>query len=372
MKRLWKLWKQRKIGKTKIGKKRIWKKKIGKKEKRNNKLEKILIFFSFSLILFTIFISIILFVPKSKTNKNIEIYIQEGSSLSQVADILYKNGIIKSKEIFILYTKVIGRERDIKRGYYQLSPSYSLVQVVNKLVNGENLNIKVTIPEGASLKEIGIILEEHLNISKDLFLKYCTYYDYALSFLKDYKEFFGGKMPLSLEGYLFPSTYFFPKGIKEKEIIEILLKEFFKQILTNFPDYKEDLKKIGLGFNEWVILASIVEKEAKIDRERPLIAGVFINRLKKGYMLQSCATVEYLYNFKKNPLLYKDLEIDSPYNTYKNYGLPPTPICSPSLKSLEAVLHPEGDYLFFVSNNDGTHTFSKTYEEHLKAQGYKR
>lgn len=289
-----------------------------------------------------------------------------------MADILYKNGIIKSKEIFILYTKAIGRERDIKKGYYQLSPSYSLVQVVNKLVNGENLNIKVTIPEGASLKEIGIILEEHLNISKDLFLKYCTYSDYALSFLKDYKEFFGGKMPLSLEGYLFPSTYFFPKGIKEKEIIEILLKEFFKQILTNFPDYKEDLKKIGLGFNEWIILASIVEKEAKIDRERPLIAGVFINRLKKGYMLQSCATVEYLYDFKKNPLLYKDLEIDSPYNTYKNYGLPPTPICSPSLKSLEAVLHPEGDYLFFVSNNDGTHTFSKTYEEHLKAQGYKR
>ncbi|MFN3699341.1 MAG: endolytic transglycosylase MltG, partial [Dictyoglomus sp.] len=294
-----------------------------------------------------------------------------GVSADKVADLLYKNNLIKSKEVFIFNLKLLGKEKELKSGYYLLSPSYTMIQIIEILTQGKGINIKITIPEGSSLKKIADIFSQRLGISKERFINLCKDESFIGEVLREYKVYGTQVERLStLEGYLFPSTYFFAKGTKEETLIRFLVGEFFRQITQNFPEYGNRLRVLNLSFNDWIILASIVEKEAKIERERPLIAGVFLNRLRKGYKLQSCATVEYIYDFQKPVLFYKDLEIDSPYNTYKYCGLPPSPICSPSINSLRAVLYPEGDYLFFVSKGDGSHIFSRSYEEHLKVQGY--
>ncbi|MGB9788760.1 MAG: endolytic transglycosylase MltG [Dictyoglomus turgidum] len=362
---------KRKSGKTRIGKRTNWKrKKIGKKI-NNFSLYFLLIF---SLIVFIGFlVYLYLSSPKSKIEREIEVYIPEGSSAYKVADILLDNSLIKSKEVFIATLKLMGKDKGLKSGYYILSPSFSMFDIIDILTQGKGLRVKITIPEGSSLKDMAHLFSEKLALSKEKFITLCKDENFIDSVMKDYKNYFSSYKSLkTLEGYLYPSTYYFNKGIKEEDIIKLLIKEFFNQINVHIPEYKERLKSLNLSFNDWIILASIVEKEAKVDQERPLIAGVFLNRLKKGYKLQSCATVEYVYDFKKSVLLYKDLEIDSPYNTYIYYGLPPSPICSPSLNSLKAVLYPQGDYLFFVAKGDGTHIFTKTYEEHLKAQEFKK
>lgn len=306
--------------------------------------------------------------------REIEIYIPDGASAQQVADLLYKNGLIKSKSVFIFNLKLLKKDKELKSGYYSLSPSYTVLQIIEILTQGKGVKIKVTIPEGSSLKDIANILSNKMGISKDKFISLCYDLDFVRKTLRMYAKYIKDNIYSykTLEGYLFPSTYFLDKGTKEESLIQFLVGEFFRQIEENVPNYEKQLRNLGLSFKDWVILASIVEKEAKVKEERSLIAGVFINRIKKGYKLESCATVEYVYDFKKPVLLYKDLEIDSPYNTYKYYGLPPSPICSPSLDSLRAVLYPEGDYLFFVAKGDGTHIFSKSYDEHLKAQRYSR
>ncbi|HOJ93485.1 MAG TPA: endolytic transglycosylase MltG [Dictyoglomaceae bacterium] len=351
------------------------KKKTGKKKRKKEKIgrKKSSLILSFLLGAF-ILIGIIIYFsfPISNTKEQVEIYIPAGSNASYIATLLQDHGLIKSKDFFLFFLKILGKEREIKSGYYLLSPSYSILKILNVLTQGKPITIKVTIPEGENISGIAKILKEKLGISEETFVTLCKDKNFVSGLFRNYRNFLGDDTPISLEGYLFPSTYLFPKGIKEDEIISTLLEEFFRQISRNFPDYREALEKLNLSFNDWIVLASIVEKEAKLDNERPLIAGVFLNRLKKGYKLESCATVEYLYNFQKPVLYYDDLKIDSPYNTYIYYGLPPTPIASPSIKSLMAVLSPKGDFLFFVAKGDGSHIFTRTYEEHLKAQGYKK
>jgi len=168
-----------------------------------------------------------------------------------------------------------------------------------------------------------------------------------------------------LEGFLFPDTYQFEADATAEEIINVMLKRFGE---VYNEEYRRRAQELGLSTLEVVTMASIVEKEAKLDEERAVIAGVFYNRLKKNWKLESCATVQYLLGEPKAELSYKDLEIDSPYNTYKYYGLPPGPIASPGKASLEAALYPEEvDYLFFRANPDGSHTFSRTLAEHNQA-----
>ncbi len=169
-----------------------------------------------------------------------------------------------------------------------------------------------------------------------------------------------------MEGYLFPDTYEFANGVSAARIVRSMLRRFQQTgqaALENHPS-----RPLHLKDREILILASIVEREAKLSRERPIIADVFLNRLERGIMLGSCATVQYVLPSRRSAFS-KDLEVDSPYNTYKNAGLPPGPICNPGLASIEAVLNPEpGDYLYFVSAGDGSHVFSKTYTEHLQAK----
>jgi UPF0755 protein len=236
-------------------------------------------------------------------------------------------------------------------------------EIVEVIVSGKALidTVKFTIPEGYNLNQIAEKLNSLGVVSPESIQ--------AALKVESYKYDFIGQIPdreKKLEGYLFPDTYEIYKDTSAEAIIDKLLGRF-NTVFTE--EYRNRAKELNMTIDQVITLASIIEREAKLDTERKTISAVFHNRLKKNMMLQSCATVQYLFKEQKEILTYKDLEIESPYNTYKHTGLPPGPIASPGLKSIEAALYPENvDYLYFVANDDGSHVFTKTYSEHLEAQ----
>ena len=292
-----------------------------------------------------------------------EITIQKGSSVKAISVQLEGKGIIKNANIFAIYCKLNDKAAKIKAGKYILSSSMSVEQIVDKLTagNAEIDSVRFTIPEGFELREIADRLESQGLINKDEFYKAIEKSDFDYAFIKDIPE-----RDDKLEGYLFPDTYEVFKNATEQEIIGKMLGRF-DQVFTE--DYRQRAKELNMSFDQVITLASIIEREAKLDKERKTISAVFHNRLKKNIKLQSCATVQFALKERKEVLTYKDLEIESLYNTYKYAGLPKGPIASPGAKSIEAALYPEKvDYLYFVANKDGSHVFSKTYQEHLNAQ----
>jgi UPF0755 protein len=234
-----------------------------------------------------------------------------------------------------------------------------MIEIIKLIKSGKVLLKKITIPEGLSAWRTCKLLERKGFGEYDNFLKVCNDSVYA-------KKVTGFNIP-NLEGFLYPETYHFPEDATEEFIISHLVKEFFNQISNlYFKPYEK------LDFYEMIILASIVEREAKLEREKPLIASVYINRINHNYKLQADPTVAYVLELRgkhREKIYYKDLKIDSPYNTYKYMGLPPTPICSPSRSSIAAVLHPaDTDYYFFFADGSGGHEFTKTYKQHILKQ----
>lgn len=289
--------------------------------------------------------------------------IKMGSSFNEAARELEQKDVIKNAFTFKIFAKN-EKLMDIKAGKYRLYRSMDVKEILNILNEGKVYikQKKVTIPEGYNLKQIAKKLSESNIVDEDEFIKKAN--DIS-SFNKDYK-FLNEKNINSLEGFLFPDTYEFPLEEDEEIIIKIMLNRFnnvFKE------EYYQVLKERKISINELVTMASIVEREAKKDEERPLISAVFYNRLDINMKLQSCATVQYLLPEIKPRLLNKDLEIESPYNTYKYKGLPPGPISCPGEKSIKAALYPSDvDYLFFVAKKDGSHTFTKTLRAHNNAK----
>jgi len=292
-----------------------------------------------------------------------QVVIPRGSSLKAIADILKKENIIRDSLVFELYCQLNDRSDSIKAGKYSISSSMRVPEIVEVIVSGKAIvdTLKFTIPEGYKLEQIveklsslGVVSKEEIESALD-----AKKYDYGfISQIPDREK--------KLEGYLFPDTYEIYKDTTAEAIIDKLL-ERFDEIFTE--EYKSRAKELDMTMDQVVVLASIIEREAKLDNERKTISAVFHNRLKKNMMLQSCATVQYLFKEQKDVLSYKDLEIQSPYNTYINAGLPPGPIASPGLKSIEAALYPEDtDYLYFVARDDGSHIFTRTYGEHINAQ----
>ena len=281
--------------------------------------------------------------------------IPQGMSGEEIGRLLYKNGLLRSRFFFKVIIKI--KRSKLQAGEYILNNRMTLWQILKMLEKGKIRLHKFTIPEGFSLEDIAKLLAKQKLADPRRFLKSTR--DKEL--LSRY-NIPGG----SLEGYLFPDTYKIPKGMKERNLIEMMLVKFEKVIEKEF---REKLEKKALPLDSIVILASLIEKEAVIDEEKPLISGVFYNRLAKGMRLQSDPTVKYVLPKSRKNLYYKDLEIDSPYNTYLYKGLPHGPICNPGKASLEAALSPtDTDYLYFVSKNDGTHYFSRTFSEHLAAK----
>lgn len=297
-----------------------------------------------------------------------EILIPKGSSVRSISKMLAEENIIRSSFVFELYCKLNNKADKIKAGKYSLNNSMGVPDIVEAIVSGKAIEdtTRFTIPEGYNLSQIveklsslGIVSAENIQAALS-----AEKYNYSfISQIPDREN--------KLEGYLFPDTYEIYRNAKAEDIINKLLGRFDK-VFTE--EYRNRAKELNMTIDEVVILASIIEREAKLDSERKIISSVFHNRLKKNMLLQSCATIQYLLGEPKEVLTYEDLEIESPYNTYKYAGLPPGPIASPGLKSIEAALYPENtDYLYFFALGDGSHVFSKTYREHINAQNkYKK
>lgn len=327
---------------------------------------------SILVILVVLTISIIIYYTKAIAPINAEkpeevsLEIPEGSSSSQIAKLLKDNNLIRSELVFRLVLKKNKVENLLKAGYYTLNTGMDVNEIIGELTKGgKNKNVVTfTIPEGYELEMIAEKLSKEGLVDKERFLELTSdkkYFEDKFPFLSELKA---GQ---SLEGYLFPSTYEVYLGASEEDIIEKMLTQFQRVFEEKVKGHMDN---VALSFNEVVTLASIIEREAKIDEERPLISAVFHNRLKIGMPLQSCATVQYILGERKEVLTEADTRIESDYNTYIHKGLPPGPIASPGEKSLIAAVKPENvDYLFFRTKEDGTggHVFSTTYEEHLKA-----
>lgn len=293
-------------------------------------------------IFFIIFLTLIIF---HKTENNvIEVVIPKGSSPKTIAMILKDSKLIYSEKIFIGLVKVFNYSKHLKAGAYEFNTNDNIFKIILKIKNGENINIKLTIPEGFDIKKIGNILEEKGICKSENFIRIAT--------------------EKKMEGFLFPDTYFIVPSSNELDIINMMNDEFNKFFTK---DMKERCKKLNMSVYDIITLASIVEKEAVSPKERPMIAAIFLNRLNKKMRLESCATVLYALGITKERLSFEDLKFESKYNTYKYHGLPPGPICNPGIKSIEAVLYPvTTDNLFFVSKGNGTHFFSSTFNEHVK------
>lgn len=318
---------------------------------------KLIIFFVFGIFILGIYFYYNYLPPKPRV-KNLEpqiVEINKGENIFKIAKKLKMKGVIRSELVFIFEAIRTGAYNKIKAGEYAFYPYQNLKEILAFLTQGKVYLRKVTIPEGATVWQIAEILENNKICKKEQFL----------SLAEDPKitEFFGLPGP-TLEGYLYPDTYFFHKDTPPDVVIERMVRNFWE----HWGKYKNVAEKKGKSLKWIIILASIVEKEAFDSKEKPIIAGVYWNRLKKGMPLQADPTINYaLKDFRR--LTYKDYySVKSPYNTYLNDGLPPTPICNPGEDSIKAVLFPaKVPYLYFVAKGDGTHYFSKTYKEHLQA-----
>ena len=285
---------------------------------------------------------------------DIEFSIRAGEPFSSINYRLVKQGIISSAKAFHRYTRVKNAYSQFKTGDYLIKSNSNMLDVFDTLVKGVPLATVVTIPEGKNLFEIAKILEE----------KKIAKYDEFVALAKDPNVTQAlGIDAQRVEGYLYPETYHFGRSMKPKQIIETMVQTF-KNKTKDLPWEKTDL-----DFHQLVTLASVVEKETGASFERPIIAGVFLNRLKKKMRLQSDPTTIYgIYEQFNGNLRKKHLQETTPYNTYRISGLPQGPICNPGIEALNAVIHPQKHrYLYFVSKNDGTHVFTETYRQHNEA-----
>ncbi|HCR35502.1 hypothetical protein A2130_01735 [Candidatus Woesebacteria bacterium GWC2_33_12] len=295
-------------------------------------MKKVLIFNVFLILLLVGFSFYVrnLFLPVSTDNKSVDFLITKGSSVAQIGNKLESSGLLRSGIVFKFYVQLTNSQSKIQAGEFQLSPNLSLVQILDQLKKGPK-EIWVTIPEGLRREEVAIKFAKTLGKDNE--------------FIKEFLTLTAGK-----EGYLFPDTYLFPKFATATQIVNKLTLTFER--------------KIGDITFEQVIMASLLERETFSDSEKPIVAGVLYKRLENDWPLQVDATLQYIKGDWK-PVYSIDKEIKSPFNTYKNLGLPPSPIASAGLTSLEAAKNPESsDYWYYIHDDKGTIHFAKTLEEH--------
>ena len=297
--------------------------------------------------------------------EDIIVEIPSGSGSAAISKLLYEAGLTQSSEIFRRHVRQAGIDAQLRAGEYLFAAgTWSLDDIGELLLKGGNVShdIRVTIPEGLTMAAIAQRFAEAGLCEADDFLRYAEEGDFSPSYLPAS----GASIEPAgrLEGFLAPDTYLLNPAWGEKQIVDMLLEQF-AHVWT--PEYQDRADELGMSVMEVVTLASIIEKEAAVAQDRPIISGVFHKRLQVDMLLQSCATIQFLLGEPKVPLLNSDLEIESPYNTYKYGGLPPGPIAAPGVASLEAALWPtETDYLYFRAQKDGSHRFSVTYQEHVK------
>jgi len=310
-----------------------------------------------SVGLFTAFLITHIFsAPAQENSMPVEVRVEQGEPLSSVVRKLREHRVIANEKLFSLWARATGAEKKIHWGLYRFDGSLSPRDVLDRMVVGKGIFQIVTIPEGLTVKEIGDLLAQMQIADKEKFLAETVDPKLLASF---------GLQDKGLEGYLFPSTYYFTPSTPERDIIFAMAEQFRK---VSQPLLEQRHNNTPLTSHELLTLASIIEKETGVEAERPLISAVFYNRLKLHMPLQSDPTVIYgIIDFNGN-LTRKNLSDPSPYNTYRIPALPPGPICNPSLSSIRAALQPaDVSFLYFVSKNDGTHLFSESLEAHNRA-----
>jgi UPF0755 protein len=302
-------------------------------------------------------IYIIFLLSSPGTGKNVRILdFRDGYTLKKVAGELKQSRIISSEWLFILYARLQGADDKVKAGTYQFNDGMKPANILHKLITGEVYNCRFAVPEGYSIYQIAVLLENRGLFRKDAFLAQC----FNRSVLAEL-----GIKGSSIEGYLYPSTYNLTPHTTEVDLIREMVKQFKKHFS---PEMGIKAKMLRMDTNEILTLASMVEKEAVAPAERPLIASVFHNRLNKKMPLQSDPTAVYRLRAFAGKISKQDIQSDSPYNTYRISGLPPGPIGNPGSEAINAVLSPaKTKYLYFVAKLDGTHYFSTTLDEHNRA-----
>ena len=311
-----------------------------------------------------------IYVPAGHPEDNREhlFEVPQGATTREVGEKLEDRDLIRSSLVFREYVRFSQQDQQIIAGNYLLTPSMNLSEIARQLAGGETVEedtIVFTVPEGRSIEQIATLLAERGMVDRENFLNLAQNPPQDIldsySFLQEeYPE-----LKYVLEGYLFPETYEVVVDATEEEIITTMLEQLEKNIV----DKREDIEDTGMTLHEILILASIIEREARVDHEREIIASVFHNRLEIDQPLESCATIQYAIGEIKEVLLHSDLEHESPYNTYQRKGLPPGPIASPGLASIKAALYPaDTDYRYFVSKGDGSgeHLFAETHEGHIR------
>jgi len=307
------------------------------------------------LILFFIFFYLYFSLSyQNKLKKPQEFEIKKGDLPKTIFKKLKDKRAILNWQSLYIYLILKNEDRKIKAGEYLIEPRMRAIDMIKNFIKGKTKEIKITLKEGWTI----------FDYAKELSQKgICSYDDFLLE-ARNVPKWIDAK---NLEGFLYPDTYFFKRDTDAKEVVLKLYKNF----LEKTKDLRLELQKKDLKPLEWVTLGSIVEKEAKFEEEKPKIAGVYLNRLKIKMKLEADPTILYamrLAGIENKILLKKDLNFQSEYNTYLNFGLPPGPICNPSLSSLKAVLYPEKhNFYYFVSKGDGSHFFSTNLKDHIKA-----
>ena len=299
------------------------------------------------------------------------IEVAEGDGAGDIGRRLEETGVIRSARLFDILVALMGVEDEMVAGAYEFDRGMPTLQAIGRLRGGVTMPLMVTVPEGLRSEEVALLMEREGIVPADEFQSALASSEYDFDFLAE--PFLGEGPGVGLEGYLFPATYGFSRGVTAEEMVRRMLTAFDEQVT---PELRQAAQATGLSLHQAVTLASIVEREAVKADERPLIAGVFLNRLRLGMPLEADPTVQYAlandpgnverFGFWKQGLTLGDLQVDSPYNTYVNGELQPGPICNPGLASLEAVGHPaQTNYLYFVAREDASHVFAETLEEHL-------
>ena len=300
---------------------------------------------------------LVLFWPQPNPSYVSKVSVITGSTLGEISKQLYEKKIISNEQMFRWAVQVMGKEKEIPVGTFQLVDTQSNYDIIKQLVYGSPELIKVRLLEGWSVKKIAAHLNKVMGFEPDEILDISKDYH----FLKKHNI-----KASTIEGYLFPDTYLFFNGDTPTSVLDNVVSEY----KTFWKDaFRNRARELNMTEHEVVTLASIIEGEAIYDKERPTISGVYHNRLNRGMRLQADPTIQYIIDDGPRRLLNRDLRIDSPYNTYKNKGLPPGPINSPGAQSLKAALYPEAnEYLFFVARGDGYHTFTTNEKDHNNAK----
>ena len=284
------------------------------------------------------------------------VVIPDGSTFQYVATLLERERLIKSSSLFVLFGKSQSADRKVHAGEYELNPGMTPAEILAKLLNGQVVLHSLTIPEGLTIIQIADLASQQGLTDRAEFLRLAKDRAFIASL---------GIKAETLEGYLYPNTYKFPRAVKAREVL-VAMVEQLKQVVG--PDLLARMQELKMTMHEVLTLASVIEKETGSGGERPEISAVFHNRLKKHIPLQSDPTVIYGLPAFDGNLHKKDLSSPSPYNTYRVQGLPPGPIANPGIQAIRATLYPsDSRFLYFVSRNDGTHQFSATLIEHNKA-----